>query len=886
MLNEKLVSKYMKFNKILLATLNIDKKTVDVFDGVSNNSFSYKEFFEYLASYFSVEPTFINKGVTIFESLDPNNEMLEMDTEYKNLDGSLSQVYYHFIKQNNNEFLLSVKKVNIHYPENTDNMTKASSQVYLDNMAKNHMLSKTPFVVMYIDIDNFKNINDDYGQLVGDMVLIEMVSILKNFLGEKGAVARVGGDRFLVIYEIEDDYDKVHDCLFDLKQKIQALSVCSSKGISITVTIGSAQYPKDGEYKLLLLKCKKALIRGKNKGRDCFVMYLKEKCGDVTLNDEIDDKVSKIDKVSTKNDVYSLILNLNQLLFNEDNVDSSIDKAISLVGGYFYIDRVSIARLDIQSNKIMKKHAWYNPKITVKHNVYCSDEIIPDWGKALGSKFYIMVDDSSNLADDYPLKKIFPLDHTTASMAFELVVNGKSFGLIRFDMTTGVRHWSTENLQVFLLISQLFASYFQKNYIKETNYRSLYKDPKYHCNNFTKMFKDTVDYVISNNVKNFSVMELEIRNMLKYRNIIGDKRVVELVNIIIGILDESDCIYGKYYDGPFVIFYKHQDTNIIENDINKIKDSLHDFSMKNNTTQLTIQAGICRANAEIDRLADVIGNASLTRTMNKTENPLYYSDIIKNELLFKTEMVLRIDDAIDGGEFLLYLQPKISTVTGKLVGAEALTRWKYKNEKLLFPDQFIGVFEENGIIEKLDYNVFDNVCKYQRTLIDDGYTPVPISVNVSRYVHDFDKYIDAIENIRKKYDISPTLIEIEITEGMYYENSYIISEFIKKLHEIGYKVSMDDFGSGYSNLVSLAKLNFDIIKFDRSFCLNLEDNNVKIMLYKLIDLIKTLNKATLCEGVETEENVEYLTKIGCDTIQGYYYSKPIPYLDFRNKYYS
>ena len=96
---------------------------------------------------------------------------------------------------------------------------------------------------------------------------------------------------------------------------------------------------------------------------------------------------------------------------------------------------------------------------------------------------------------------------------------------------------------------------------------------------------------------------------------------------------------------------------------------------------------------------------------------------------------------------------------------------------------------------------------------------------------------------------------------------------------------MDDFGSGYSNLVSMAKLNFDTIKFDKSFCIDLENSNVKIMLDKLIELIKMMNMSTICEGVETKENVDYLTKIGCDSIQGYYYSKPIPYQDFKKKYY-
>ena len=120
---------------------------------------------------------------------------------------------------------------------------------------------------------------------------------------------------------------------------------------------------------------------------------------------------------------------------------------------------------------------------------------------------------------------------------------------------------------------------------------------------------------------------------------------------------------------------------------------------------------------------------------------------------------------------------------------------------------------------------------------------------------------------------------------MFYENSLLIFGFIDKLHKHGYKVSMDDFGAGYSNLVAMAKLNFDVIKFDKSFCLDLSNVNVKLMLDKLIELIKMMKMKTICEGVETKENVDYLTKIGCDSIQGYYYSKPIPCLEFKEKYF-
>lgn len=881
-----LIKQYMNYKNLILASIDLKKEKIFMFDGENNKEFTYEEFFTYLPKFFNFEANIVEKGINAISNIKTmEGNVLTIDSEYKNNKGNNVLVQYSFLKYSSDVVNLSVRKLSKERKESVDEMTKANLISFIDNRAKNNMLIKQPFVLVYVDIDNFKQINDEYGQVIGDMILIELVSNCKNIIGNNGAIARVGGDRFLIIYNIEDDYNTVHNFLFDLKINMQKIVACTSRGISITLTMGSAQYPSDGPYELLLKKCEKALIRGKNKGRDCFIMYLVEKCGPVSINDVIDDKIVKIDNVSAKNDVYSVISNINQTLSDVKQIDVSLEKALSLVGSYFYLDRVSIARLDILTGKIKSHNAWYNPKTSIKIPAYCVDEITPIWGECLGQKNYIKIDDITVMPDAYPLKELFKVDSTTASISFELVVNNKSFGLIRFDMTTGARHWQPEDFQVFMLISQIFTSYIQKNYLIETNFKTLYSDPKYGCNNFTYFFKTVGEEIISGNIDKIALLEFDIRNIINLRTIIGDNRMLELIKVIQNVLDKNNILYGKQHDGPFILCINSQDKNEIDRIYDELNLALSEFTKKNSLNELSLQAGVYLADTKTERLITAIGNANLTRNINKTTNLLYYSEDVKNAGIFKTEMILRIDEALNNKEFLLYLQPKISTTDGSLVGAEALTRWKYKGEKLLFPDTFIPLFEEQGVIEKLDYAVFENVCIYQEKLIKAGKKPVPISVNVSRYVSNFDGYIEKIEFIRKKYNIDPSLIEVEITEGMYYENSYMISEFISKLHNAGYNVSMDDFGAGYSNLVSMAKLKFDVIKFDKSFCMDLQNENVRIMLDKLIELIKMMNMKTLCEGVETKENVEYLTSIGVDSIQGYYYSKPIPAAEFYEKYY-
>ena len=883
---EDLIKIFLNYSKTTLASLYIKEKLIAIYGQPSGTRFTYEDFLIKFANDNNLVPEFIDKTIAIFENMVFIDDLQEVIMEYKNIAGLPISYVFTFLKNTDDNILLSIREQK--HLDQVDQMTKASSQAYIDNLAKNNILSNSPFTVFYVDIDDFKQINDEFGSMIGDMILIEMVQVGKNILGGNGSIARVGGDRFLVMYEMTDDYFQVHDFLFEFKQKIQKLSSCMTRGIKLTVTIGSARFPVDGDnYELLLLKCKKALIRGKNKGRDCFIMYLEEKCGKVTLNDTIDEHVEKkIVSSSTKNNVYSLIADLSQIFSNEESLDKSLDDAIALVGNYFYIDRVSIARLDIKTGSIIKHHAWYNPKISMQYKAYCFDEIIPDWAEALGTKKYIRINDSSTLPNDHPLKSLFPNDNTTASLSFELIDKKNTFGLIRFDMTTGVRHWQDEDFQVFLLVSQLVTSYIQKNYLIETNNETLFLDYKYKINNFIKFFRDAGEYVINNSPDKYTIMEVDLKNIMKYRSIINEQEMRGLMFEFITILGkhEKEIIYGKQHDGPICIFAEGIKTDLMKNIFNSMRDSFVKFIAENSLFDIHIAGGAYVVDAKSEKLIDAITMAGTTRAFAKDETVCFY-DEIKSQIYEKQEKVYRIGEAIENKEFLLYLQPKVSTKTKKLVGAEALTRWNYKGEKILGPDKFIPLFEEQGIIDKLDYHVFDRVCEYQKNLIDNGYEAVPISVNVSRYISNYSKYLEGLERIRSKYNVSPKLIEIEITEGMYYDNIASIELFMNDLHKKGYKISMDDFGAGYSNLISLAKLDFDVIKFDRSFCIDSNDEKIKIMLLKLVEIIKSFDKLTLCEGVETKENVDFLTEIGCDTIQGYYYSKPIPESEFTKKYF-
>ena len=264
----------------------------------------------------------------------------------------------------------------------------------------------------------------------------------------------------------------------------------------------------------------------------------------------------------------------------------------------------------------------------------------------------------------------------------------------------------------------------------------------------------------------------------------------------------------------------------------------------------------------------------------------FYDDNLHEKEIFYEKLIHNTNDALLEKQFVVYYQPKFNIKGDRpvLSSAEALIRWNQPEHGLIKPGIFIPLFENNGFINEFDLNCFRNVCKFQRNCLDKGLHPVPISVNLSMCQKDFTEYRNSINSIRKEYDLPANLFEIEVTESMFIENKNQIIDLLHNLHNDGYSVSMDDFGSGYSNLVSLAKFNFDTIKIDKSFLDNSKGEKEKTILTFVTNLAKDLNINVLCEGVETKELVNFLSSIGCTLIQGYYYDKPIIANEFEEKY--
>lgn len=239
----------------------------------------------------------------------------------------------------------------------------------------------------------------------------------------------------------------------------------------------------------------------------------------------------------------------------------------------------------------------------------------------------------------------------------------------------------------------------------------------------------------------------------------------------------------------------------------------------------------------------------------------------------------KMQDAIAEKEFIVYYQPKFDLTTSQIMGAEALVRWKH-NDKIIYPNDFIPVFEQNGFIETLDYYIIDSVCQMIIENQDKYHLPI-ISINLSGITVIKKDVVEKVCSICEKYGVLSKQIELEITESAFVEHFDLANARIDEFRELGFQVSMDDFGSGISSLGRLKNMMIDVLKIDREFIIeSFENERAGTIVRHIVDMSKALDLKTVVEGVETPEQLHFLRDVGCDLGQGYIFARPLPQKEF------
>ncbi len=293
---------------------------------------------------------------------------------------------------------------------------------------------------------------------------------------------------------------------------------------------------------------------------------------------------------------------------------------------------------------------------------------------------------------------------------------------------------------------------------------------------------------------------------------------------------------------------------------------------------------IKRGETDVNDIISKVNMAHSTAKKTASRDVCDYDEKYIKRALKDAEIANKMHKALENGEFKMYLQPKVEIKTNKIKGAEALVRWVELSGNIVYPDEFIPVFEQNGFIIELDKLMLRSACVQIRKWIEQGREVIPISVNFSRlHLHNLN-LVEELTEMVASYQVAPKYIEIELTETIVSDNEDDSKQILKRLQDAGFLVSIDDFGSGYSSLGMLKNFEVNTLKLDKSFFDEGENQGehekAGLVVGSIVDLSTRLGMYTVAEGIETQSQIDFLKKINCSAVQGYFFSKPLPTDEF------
>ncbi|MBP3771504.1 MAG: EAL domain-containing protein [Treponema sp.] len=382
------------------------------------------------------------------------------------------------------------------------------------------------------------------------------------------------------------------------------------------------------------------------------------------------------------------------------------------------------------------------------------------------------------------------------------------------------------------------------------------------------------DVVMDAVVINFT--RFHLLNQLKGRGF-GDEIIKTIANGIRAVLKKTKGIAGRFGSDSFYVYLPHRENyDCFISEINAALSSL----LK--TSEIRIRLGVFsdkdHSCSVVQRFDYALQACNSLRSKSGIGVCIYDEPMSQKEV-FDAYLLQDFEAAIEQKQFKVNYQPKFNITGDKpvLCSAEALVSWEHPKLGRVRPDLFIPLFEENGLVTSLDRYVWEETARQIRKWKEELGRTIPVSVNVSRVDIAAPDMTDFICKIVKENGLKPSEYMLEITESAYTEDSKHIIEVVENLRSLGHKIEMDDFGSGYSSLNMLTSMPIDALKMDKAFIRNIKPGNKDMKLVELVlNIAKNLEVPVVAEGVETEEEYKMLKEAGCDIIQGYYFSKPVP----------
>ena len=569
------------------------------------------------------------------------------------------------------------------------------------------------------------------------------------------------------------------------------------------------------------------------------------------------------------------IVNCARTLSGDRNIQAAIDKLLEIVCGFYNGSRAYIFEIDYENKVFSNTYEYCTKNVTeeIDNLQNLPITLIDDWLYQFNKEgeFYI-----SALGEKYdknsPAYKILSSQGIDSLIAAPLIKDGQITGFLGVDDPK-------KNINDLTLIKTL--TYFIMNDVdKEKLLNTLNKMSYYDA--LTDLgnrnhYINVVEHFNENPPENIGTVYIDVNGLKlindSYGHDYGDILLKQTAELLKKVYDKHIFRVGG---DEFVALCPNIEKHEFEKSVSRLRHLLK----KEEEINISIGAVWDKGKTELEKL---IKNADNLMYLEKQS---YYKSNLVKEHNYRSEVSKKLIREIANNKFTVLLQPQIETSTGNISGAEALVRKIDDDGNLITPDKFISSYEAKNIIRHVDLFVLESVCKILDKWRSENKPLIAISINLSRVTVMEYNIIDKICAICDHYDIPHNFINIEVTESISKMSDAVLFEIIERLRKEGFTISLDDFGSDYSNLSILTKIEFDNLKIDKSIIDNINNNpNARIIIEHVIDMCKHIEKTkTVAEGVETKEQFDMLENYKCDFIQGYYFSKPITVEEFENKY--
>ena len=774
-------------------------------------------------------------------------------------------------------------------------LNRASFQEQAEELLKlsTELEGKMP-ALLIVDIDKFKQINDHYGHLYGDTVIVSMADALRTVFGEDAAIGRFGGDEFTV-FLLDADKNSLEDKILELRETYARDIAETEDGHKVTCSVGASRYGVDGTTLDEMLKsADSALYYIKENGRDGYAIcteIIKKKFAEGSeqvLSEEPKDEERHISAEITE---FAL-----ELLEGSKDLKSAMNMLLMRIGKRFRLSAVSIREY---SNKDIPELSflWSSMEPPTKQPTnYISLEERRRIREDFRKNQILEIADINALPKQSGLYQLYTGVNLQAVYQCPFISEGQVFGYITY-ADSRPREWTEIEKQSFSLISRIVSNYLARElaYEKIAKKIELMKsmDEVTGLLKYDK-FKEVAQSLLNQNGSNvkYAIVSTDFAHF-KYFNEVygfrsGDEVLKDFASLVAKHNPRAVAACRDYADN-FLIMVTVKDAETLMNNISNYNKA---FMSNQNARYMDSKLELCSGAYIIENpeagIVQALDNANTARKLLKEKGDtgvLMFEPSMRVNRMKELAILHMMEEAIDNSEFCLYLQPKFSLETGKLVGAEGLSRWQKPNGEIVMPGDFIPALEKSGKIVQLDFYMYETVLRQQRKWLAEEYPVVPISVNLSRHHIKDEQLVDKLVGLLEVYGIDSSLIEIEITESAFIEDQAALIELMKEIKRRGFLVSIDDFGTGYSSLSMLTELPADIVKLDKEFLKHSDSEVSKGMLNNVIRLIKDNRMDVVCEGVEISEQADFLAKAGCDVGQGFYFSRPIPVAEFEKLYF-